>query len=229
MSTSRFVLVVLAAAAGAASALLAVQAARADPTEIKVPEGTPPEMVEMMKKYLQAATPGEQHKQLAKGLGTWDGVVKMWQDPATPPAESRCVTKVVSMMGGRFTKSETTGEMPGMGPFEGFGVYGYDNVGKTYQSVWLDTLGTGMSAGTGALSPDHKTMTWTMKFNDAGSGQETEMKEIERYVSDNAMVLEFYGPGPDGKEFKMMQIEYTKRAGAAPAAPAGGASKEPSK
>ena len=31
-------------------------------------------------------------------------------------------------MDGRFIKVEVEGEMPGMGPFHGFGIYGFDNV-----------------------------------------------------------------------------------------------------
>ena len=154
----------------------------------------------------------------AKGVGTWEGKVTTWMMPDSPPGQSTCETKIISMMGGRFTRNETTGDMPGMGPFEGFGLYGFDNVIRKYTSVWIDNMGTGMMAGTGELSADGKTMTWTLKANDPATGKEATWREIERYTGDHSMVLEMYGPDPiSHKEYKVMQIDYTRKAGTAPA------------
>jgi hypothetical protein len=50
-------------------------------------------------------------------------------------------------MDGRFIKLEMEGDMPGMGPFHGFGLYGYDNVSQKYQATWIDNCGRG-STGT---------------------------------------------------------------------------------
>jgi hypothetical protein len=169
-----------------------------------------------MKACMEAGTPGPQHEHLAKAAGTWAGHVKMWMSPEmTEPMESECTTVISSMMDGRFTKCETTGEMPGMGPFNGFGINGYDNVAKKFQSTWIDNCGTTMMQGTGDLSADGKTMTWTYNYTCPITKKATTMRQVEKVTGKDTMTLEMYGSDPhSGKEFKMMEIACTRRAGA---------------
>jgi hypothetical protein len=155
------------------------------------------------------------HKHLTEKAGVWEGKVKMWMDPSMPPTESNCTTTISVMMDGRFTRGETKGKMDmGMGepmPFEGFGLYGYNNTTKKYESTWVDNLGTMMMSLTGELSADKKVMTWNGKFTDPMSGQPTWMREVETTNSADSMTLEMYGPGMDGKDMKMMEIQYTRK------------------
>ena len=77
---------------------------------------------------------------------------------------SECKATITSMMDGRFTRCEVEGEMPGMGPFNGFGIYGYDNVSQKFVGSWIDNCGTGIMQGTGEMSADGKVMTWNMEL-----------------------------------------------------------------
>jgi hypothetical protein len=171
---------------------------------------------EEMAAYAKASTPGPMQEFLAQDVGRWDGKVKMWEAPNTPPAESACTTVFSTMMDGRYVKGETEGTMGGM-PFKGFGLYAYDNVSEKFQSVWIDNFGTGIANGTGELSADHKTLTWTMTFFDPMTKKQTAMREVDHHTESGA-VLEMYAPGKDGKEFKMMEITYSRAKGSAPAA-----------
>lgn len=118
------------------------------PADVKLPPGM---TLEDVQACMLAATPGKEHKHLAEGAGVWDGKTTMYM-PGGEPQKSDCVSTATPMMGGRFVKVEIKGEMPGMGPFEGFGIYGYDNVSKKYVHTWVDNMGTGMMNGTGELS-----------------------------------------------------------------------------
>jgi len=184
------------------------------------PSGQPamsPEQEAMMKAYMDAATPGKEHQVLMKAVGTWDGKVKSWMSPDTTPSESTTTAVITSVMDNRFTRCQIDGDMPGMGPFKGLGYYGFDMVSKQYQAFWVDSMGTGMMNGTGKLSADGKTMTWTMNFNCPVTHKATVMREVEHFKSDNETVMEMFGPDPvTGKEYKMMEITQTRR-GAAPA------------
>jgi hypothetical protein len=171
----------------------------------------PPGMTEeQMKACMEAGTPGENHQFLAKAAGTWEGKTKMWMAPGTEPQTSTCTATITPVFDGRFVKVEVAGEMPGMGPFNGFGINGYDNVGKTFQSAWIDNCGTGMMTGKGELSSDKKTLTWNYDFNCPIAKGPMKMRSIERYTGPDTMVMEMHAPGPDGKEFKMMEISYTR-------------------
>lgn len=177
----------------------------------------PPGMSEAdMKACMEAATPGPMHEHLAASVGTWTGKSKMWMAEGMEPTVSDMTSEITSIMDGKFTKCESKGDMPGMGPFSGFGVYGYDNVSKKFQSTWLDNMGTGMMTGTGELSSDGKTMTWTYTFNCPIQKKPVMMREVERSTGKDTMTLEMFGPDPKtGKEYKIMEISLTRTGGAA--------------
>jgi hypothetical protein len=164
-----------------------------------------------MQACMAAATPGPMHEHLAKSVGTWTGTCKMWMSPGTEPTTSDCTTVISPMMGGRFIKIETSGEMPGMGPFEGFGLNGYDNVSKKFVSTWADSMGTGMMNGTGELSADGKTLNWACTFNCPLTKGAMACRQVEHHTGNDKMTFEMYGPDPKtGTEYKMMQIDYTR-------------------
>jgi hypothetical protein len=230
--SSRFALVGIAAVITASASLAFAQATK-DPKPAppkstppaKDPSGgaagdhqLPPGMTEEdMKACIEAGTPGPQHEHLAKGVGVWQGKTKMWMTPEmTEPQTSECTSTITAMMDGRFTKCEIEGDMPGMGPFNGFGLYGFDNVSKKYQSTWIDNCGTGMMNGTGELSSDGRTLTWVFNYNCPITKKPTTMREVERYTGKDTMTLEMYGVDPkSGKEFKMMEIAFTRKPGGA--------------
>lgn len=223
-----FALIGLAAITATTIALAQTPQDRKPTTPAQPPAGhemqLPPGWTEAdMMACVEAGTPGEMHAHLAKGIGTWTGKTTMWMAPGAEPLKSECTSTVSTMMDGRFTKCEIDGEMPGMGPFNGFGIYGFDNVSQKFQSTWIDNCGTGMMIGTGDLSSDGKTLTWNFTYNCPITKKPTKMREIERWTGENTMTLEMHGVDPkSGKEFKMMEIALTRTGGAPGATATGG-------
>lgn len=173
----------------------------------------PPGMTaEDMQACMEAGAPGENHEYLVQDAGVWKGKTKMWMTPdMTEPMTSECTSTVTPMMDGRFVRCEITGDMPGMGVFNGFGLYGFDNVQQKFQSTWIDNCGTGMMTGTGELSSDGKTLTWTFNYHCPITKKATVMREVERRTGANSKTLEMWGTDPkSGKEFKMMEIAFTR-------------------
>jgi hypothetical protein len=182
----------------------------ADHGQMQLPPGW---TQEDMQACIDAGTPGENHEHLAKAVGQWTGQSKMWMAPNTEPITSECSTKITSIMDGRFTQVETKGSTP-MGPFNGLGTYGYDNVTKKFQSTWIDNCGTAIMVGTGELSSDGETMTWVYNYTCPITKKPTTMREIERQTGKDSCTLEMYGIDPkSGKEFKMMEIAMTRKPG----------------
>jgi hypothetical protein len=177
--------------------------------EMKLPPGW---TEEDMKAFADAATPGKMHEHLNKSVGTWEGKSTMWMSPDSSPMTSDCTSVCEPMMDGKFIKCSMKGPMPGMGMFEGFGIYGFDNVSKKFQCSWLDNMGTGMMNGTGDLSADGKTITWTFNYYCPIAKKQCTMREIETMTSATTKTLEMHGADPkSGKEYKMMVIEFTKK------------------
>ena len=103
--------------------------------------------------------------------------------------------------------------MPGgMGRFNGFGLYGFDDVSQNFVSTWIDSMGTGMMTGTGELSADGKTLTWSYTYNCPITKKPAPIREVETITGDNTRTLEMFGLDPrTGKEFRMMRIELTRK------------------
>ncbi len=200
-------------AASIAIAQTAGDSGAAGKPNIKLPEGwTEADMQACM----LAATPGKMHEHLTQAVGVWQGKNTMWMGPDAEPITSESTSTATAIMDGRFVKSEMKGEMPGMGPYVGFRIDGFDNVSQEFVSTWIDNFGTGIANGKGKLASDGKTMTWEYTFNCPLTKKPTTMREVETVTGPNTKTTETFMKDPkSGKEYKMMRIELTKKAGAA--------------
>lgn len=166
---------------------------------------------EDMQACMASGVVGEQHANLAKGVGTWNGKCEMWMAANTPGMKSECVTICTSIMDGRFVQIDNKGNMP-MGPFHGQGVNGFDNVSQKYVSTWISNMGTGIMVGTGDMTKDGKSITWNYSYNCPITKKAAVMREVESFTSDTTMTLEIFMNDPKtGKEFKHMKIDFTKK------------------
>ena len=162
----------------------------------------------MMAAWQKAMTPGDAHKKLDGMVGTWNTAVKSWMAPGAPPSESAGVSENRWILGNRYVEQRFKGTFMGM-PFEGVGYTGYDNVKKEYFGTWMDNMSTGMMVSTG--QGDGKTFKFKGDMADPMTGKNSVIDEKITVVSDDQHVLEMWGAGPDGKNFKMMEITYTRK------------------
>jgi hypothetical protein len=141
--------------------------------------------------------------------GKWDLKVKMWMQPGAPPMESPATSEAKVIMDGRYVFDKVEGSFNGM-PFEGMGTTAYDNGLKKFVSTWIDNMGTGIMFAEGAYDAEKKAWNYTAKSTDPMTSKSITTRSVERIVDENSWVMEMYGPGPDGKEFQMMEITYTR-------------------
>jgi hypothetical protein len=112
------------------------------------------------------------------------------------------------MLDGRYLTTTWKGDMGGM-PFEGHGTHAYDNVAKSYESSWVDNMGTGIMHGTGTC--EAMSCTSTSEVWDAMTGKKVTMRSVTTWTGADSFKMEMYGNGPDGKEMKMMEIVAKKK------------------
>jgi hypothetical protein len=162
-----------------------------------------------MDAMMKAAAPGEPHKKLAAFVGTWDTTVKTYMKPDAQPAVSHGTAVNRAILDGRFLQQDFKGDFMGQ-PFIGVGYWGYDNLKKQYVATWMDNLGTGVMTLTGTQdSPTQYTFKGSAP--DPISGKDTPFEE-RWIISDNDHhTFEMWGPTPDGKMFKMMEISYSRK------------------
>jgi hypothetical protein len=200
-----------ASAAVAQFALAADPAADAAAKAGEQPQLPPGWTMEDMQKMIAAGTPGKEHAHLVEGAGKWKADTTMWMGPDGPPIKSEGTSTVTPMMDGRYVKVEMEGDMPGMGPYHGFGIYGYDNNAKEFVSIWIDNHSTGIMQGKGKLAEDGKKLSWDYKAHCPIAEKVMTMREIETITGPNSRKLEMWGADPkSGKEYKMMEIALTR-------------------
>jgi hypothetical protein len=201
----------------AALLILVAQASSDDNAKKASPQkkGEAPSKDAMMEAMMKAATPGPEHKRLDDLAGSWSFTTKMWMEPGAAPTESKGTAESKWILGGRFLEQDVHGDFMGM-PFHGHGLFGYDNLKKKYVNVWMDSFATGFSTAEGTMDASGKVLTMTREDFDPTIGQKIKTRDVTRIVSKDKHDMEMYKILPDGKEFKMMEIHFTRRTDKAP-------------
>jgi len=169
-----------------------------------------PEQQAAMETYMKLATPGAGHKALEPMIGTWSVSTTMWEKPGAQPQTGGGTAENTWVLGGRFVRQDFEGEFAGM-KYQGLGFTGYDNYKKKYVGTWMDTMGTMMMHMQGSGDPSGKVFTLGSTVDDAMTGKSIKVRTVTRIVDANKHVMEMFGPDPAGKEFKMMEIVYTRK------------------
>jgi hypothetical protein len=163
----------------------------------------------MMDVYTKLATPGEQHKQLASLAGSWTTKTKEWMEPNKPAVESTGSAEMKMLLDGRFLQQEVTGQMMGQ-PYSGIEITAYDNLLKRYVTTWMSTMGTGIFMMEGTASADGKTITLKGQHAEPGGGY-MKHRAIWKSADSNTQTFTMYGTHHGGKEWKMMEMTYTRK------------------
>lgn len=166
-----------------------------------------PDHEAMMAAYMKAATPGAEHEKLASMTGTYTTTSRWWQAPDTAPQEATGSAERSMILGGRYLVEKYSGTMMNM-PFEGMGIFGYDNVEQQYVSTWVDNMGTGifsMSGNTDARG----NLVLKGQYKDPVSGATKTMRSVSTRTASGEK-FEMYDVAADGTEFKAFEIIYTR-------------------
>jgi hypothetical protein len=187
------------------AALLAVPLAAQEAAQPQVT----PEMLAMMEAYQRAAAPGAEHQRLADMAGTYDMTIRSWYSPGGEPTTDTGTATRRMMLGDRVMAEEVDAQVMGQ-PYTGHGLHGYDNVSEKYWATWNDNMGTGLMVSEGTCDAS-MACTFTGQANDPVSGQPQTLRMTTRWTDADTEVFELYGPDPEGKETRMMEITYSKR------------------
>ena len=160
------------------------------------------------KAWMEYMTPSPVHKMLASADGNWNGAVTMWMADGAPPEKMTAISNNKMILGGRYQQTTVSGSMMGM-PFEGMSILGYDNAQKLFKSTWIDNMGTGVMNLTGTWDEATNTMTMRGTSYDPLQGKESDVRQTFKIIDDKNQLMEMYMT-KDGKEFKAMEIVYTR-------------------
>lgn len=180
-----------------------------------MPQSKTIDMQKIMEMYTKAGTPGEPHKLLAKLEGSWETRSRNWAEPDKPPRESggSCEQKLV--LDGHYLQQIYKGDMMGR-PFTGLSLLGFDNHTKKYQTIWLDSMSTGIYLFEGAarVSGGIRTITQECRYDDPVRGPSL-WRTVTRIKSDDTVEFAMFLTPRGKKEEKMMEMTMTRKAAVA--------------
>ncbi len=181
-----------------------------------------PEEAAMQEAWMKNMTPGPEHAHMAKSAGEWDATVSWRMAPDAPWTTEKGTETRTVIMNGLYVQSEFKGSMMGT-PFTGRLIEGFNNTTRKLESVWIDSMSSGMMVQTGEMSSDGKTITMSGTCTDPMTSKPKAIKSVITIENDNAHTMKMYDVDASGKEFESMKIEYTRSKGgdhgAVPAAP----------
>ena len=161
----------------------------------------------MEEAWENAGKPGPMHEHLKAFEGEWETEVKSMM-PGAPDKPDKGTMKMKMEMGGRFISMDYDGRRQGKF-LRGHGYMGYNNVEKRYESVWMDSMGSGIDMNTGQADAAGKVFTLTGEMTDPSNGKKMKTREVTTVVSKDTIKMEFFGT-VDGKEMKMEEITFTR-------------------
>jgi hypothetical protein len=204
-----FALAAAAALAAPASADEKPKAAPAGEKAQAAPAGMPSQE-EMMKTWMAVATPGDAHKKLEPLVGTFTAKTKAWMEPGKPPQETEGTSENRWVLGNRFIEQHIEAQMMNQ-PFSGIGYTGYDNYKKKYVGTWMDSMGTMIMNSTGTMDASGKKLTSWSTVDDIIMKKPSKMKSLLTILDNDHHTFEMWGPAPDGKVFKVLEVSYTRK------------------
>lgn len=163
----------------------------------------------MQEKMMELMQPGEHHQKLDKFVGTWNQEIQFWMQPGTEPQTMTGESTYKWVLDKHFLRGDYSGEWNDQS-FKGVEYFGYDNFNEEYVSVWLENMSTGIMMSTGEMKDGALHMSGTM--DDCMTGRkDVKTRSVTEFPSEGKIVFSMYSTLPDGREYKMMEGEATRK------------------
>ena len=167
-------------------------------------------MSESKTEMTMPAPPGAEHKRLEPFTGRFRAEVKIWMGPGDPMVSTGLMTNTFDL-DGRFLRHDYKGD-PNDGPFpsfEGRGFWGYNDVSKKYEGVWVDNASNVMQVDTGAVDEAGKVWTMQGEIPCPQTGKMMTKRTIITLADNDHHKMEMFFL-TDGQEMKGMEISYER-------------------
>lgn len=188
----------------AALLLLSGTAVFAQEHSVQKPDATPD-----THQTADATKPGPEQEFLAKRAGEYTRTIKFVAQPNADANASSGTSKISVALGGRFIVEENNDMVFGR-PVSGTRIYGFNNITKQYEAVWMYTGSTSMIFLTGTSSDGGKTIDLTGATQNL-RGEKVPLHAAIRQVDEGQFVVTLLSTGADGKEAAFQETTYTRK------------------
>lgn len=153
-----------------------------------------------------------EHDKLNPFEGEFLTEVKLWMGQEAPMISTGTMVNEW-ILDGRYLKQDFQGDpMPGTDmAFTGTGYWGYDPTAQQYQGFWIDNASNTMQMETGTVDASGKVWTMASELINPQTGDRMTKRTVITLVDKDHHRMESYFADGSGKEFKTMEISYTRK------------------
>lgn len=148
--------------------------------------------------------PGPEHTAFQKMDGTWDAAITLLGS-----VKGKGQVTFTMECGGMWREGNFQCDLGGL-KLHTKVLDGYDPVKKKYVSVQVDSMSTVPTILEGTYDESMKVLTQTGESRDF-KGAPEQVKHVTKHIDDDHVTVEVYRIFPDGKEKKMITIEYARQ------------------
>ena len=155
--------------------------------------------------------PGPEHALLKPFAGTFRATVKLWMGSGDPIVHHGTMVSSFQVAGLYLFQDYTGDPAPGPWPaFIGKGFWGYNTTTREFEGFWIDNASTMMQLEKGAVDQSGKVWTMGSRFVHPHFGREVAKRSVIRLIDNDHNDLTSYMTGPDGSEFRTMEILFER-------------------
>ena len=152
--------------------------------------------------------PGLEHKQMESLVGKWD--VEVTYILEGKERKGKAESEAHWILDGRFLQQEYKSNFMGKS-FNVIQLLGYDNQKKKTIEIKMDNLSTAVMHNEGSISKDGKIITNEGEYPDRATNKMTKLRTVTTIVDQDHYTLEWFKPGADGKEEKVVSMMHTRQ------------------
>lgn len=167
------------------------------------------DVMDQLDNLTRYAMPGKAHELLQQMEGQWITRTRYRMNPSVDPVEAQGTSQRKWILEGRFLLEELDGGDLGL-PFRGMGLYGFDAFEQKYTSAWVDTMNTAIMNNLGVYDTTNQLVRFVGLYKDPWTGLRKKNRGVTRFLGPDKQVLELHITEPDGTEYKMLEITYTR-------------------
>jgi pimeloyl-ACP methyl ester carboxylesterase len=160
---------------------------------------------------MRAMKPGEGHKRLEHLAGEWDRAIRFRFAPWLSWVEEKGPATTKWILGGRFLQERVQGGSGLYQKFESLGFVGYDSVKKRYILIRMDNELTSPVIAEGDFDATGKKLNFRANALNPLLGRIVPIRIVYTLESEDSYNVGHYLRGEGGKEFRWMDVTYTRR------------------
>ncbi len=151
------------------------------------------------------------HENYQPIIGEWDMRWTLFNPAGEATQELAGAASNEWIVGGRWVQSTFKTDLDIKGElFHGVGFFGHDNTTGRYHNLWLESNRTAVQYDTGSY--DAEARTFTFKGDQPRpDGTLVSTRTTMRIDTADQHTIELFVPGPDGVEFRVLEIVLTRR------------------